>query len=149
MSKITGRERALRRMRALGPEVRKAVRAQLAKEAEDLADLIWRRVPVDTGTLRDSIEVRPGKRPLSMTIKAGGEPTRKRVRKGVKDAHFAKAKVTGGSRGEYDYARAVEFGTSEQQAQPFFWPSYRQRKRTVRRRMNAAAKKGLAKAVQK
>lgn len=149
MSKITGRERALRRMRALGPEVRKAVRAQLEKEANDLAELIRRRVPKRTGALRDSIKVAPGDKPLSLKIKAGGPTTTKKVRKGVKDVDFAKAKVTGGSRGEYDYARAVEFGTSEKQAQPFFWPSYRQRKRTVRRRMNAAAKKGLAKAVQK
>lgn len=142
---FSNRDRLKRKLRSLPAAAEKAVKAQLEKEAADLADLIRRRVPVDTGTLRDSVRVTPGDRPLSLKIKAGGETTRKKVRKGVKDVHFAKAKITGGSRGEYDYARGVEFGTSEQPAQPFFWPSYRQRKRQIRRRMSTAAKRAVRK----
>lgn len=142
---FSNRDRLKRKLRSLPPAAEKAVKAQLEKEANDLAELIRRRVPVDTGTLRESVKVMPGDRPLSMKVKAGGEPTRKKVRKGVKAADFAKAKASGGSRGEYDYARGVEFGTSEQPAQPFFWPSYRQRKRPIRRRISAAAKKAVRK----
>ena len=142
---FSNRDRLKRKLRALPAEAEKAVKAQLEKEANDLAELIRRRVPKRTGALRDSITVVPGDKPLSVKIKAGGPTTTKKARKGVKEIDFAKAKITGGSRGEYDYARGVEFGTSEQPAQPFFWPSYRQRKRQIRRRVSTAAKKAVRK----
>lgn len=149
MAGFTNKERARRRMRALGPEVMKVLQVQMRQEAEDLAELMRRRVPVETGTLQQTVRVEDGPRPLTMIIRAGGEPTRKKVRKAVRDGDFAKAKASGGAKGEYDYARSVEFGTSDQTAQPFFYPSYRQKKKGMQRRVKTAAKRGVATAMTK
>lgn len=73
------------------------------KIAEDMRE----SVPVHEGTLRDTIEVHVIS-PLHLLITAGGEATTK----------------TSPSGWEYDYALAVEYGTSKMDAQPFFWPSY-------------------------
>lgn len=150
MAGFSNKERALRRMRALTPEVRIMIEDAMEKEAAELTELIRRRVPVDTGSLRDSVRYDTSPDRMRFTIRAGGLPsTRKKVRKGVRDSDFAEARLEGNNKGEFDYARAVEFGTSDTAAQPYFYPSYRQKKRGIRRRVKAAAKKGVAKAVKK
>lgn len=81
--------------------------------------------PVDSasenpGALRDSIRVEQGtptaKRAIVVKIKAGGAKTRKQSASGK----------------AYDYARAVEFGTQNMPAQPFFNPVWRARRKQVR-----------------
>ncbi|TCK31237.1 HK97 gp10 family phage protein [Ancylobacter aquaticus] len=43
-----------------------------------------------------------------------------------------------GANGPYDYARAQEFGRSDMQANPYFWPTYRLlKKRFISRRRRA------------
>jgi HK97 gp10 family phage protein len=46
-----------------------------------------------------------------------------------------------------DYAAWVEFGTSKNEAAPFFWPAYRLGRRKYKSRMTRAAKKALQEAV--
>ena len=48
--------------------------------------------------------------------------------------------------GEQFYMRFQEFGTKEAAARPFFWPAYRSKKASIRRRLAAAVRAGIAKA---
>jgi len=92
-------------------------------QAEQLRSEMIFRVPVRKGlvtggTLRNSIRVEKGAKPMRVLVRAGGDTT----------------KVHG-----YDYANAQEFGTQKQPAQPFFWVSYRKRKTKIRRAIRNAA----------
>lgn len=150
MARLKGKEAALRRMRALYPEVAKVVIAETRIEVEKLAEAMKRVVPKKTGVLKRSIRVEDVEgKPGVFRIIAGGVPeTRKKVRKGVKDADFALAKQAGNNKGEFDYARAVEFGHiaedgTQVPADPYFYPTYRAQKRGMGRRISAKARKQL------
>jgi len=143
-----GLDRALARMARLPAQVREEVEKALDDEIEDLAAAMRRAAPVKSGTLRRTIRTGRGKRPLSRIVTMGGPETRVKVRRGVSDRDFARAKARGGSRGEYDYSRAVEFGHltvdgKRVPGQPFFWPTYRARRKAMRRRIYAAARMPL------
>lgn len=66
--------------------------------------------PSESGDLEASCRVEAGDSPLEYVVKAGGDATTKEVREG--------------SGVGFDYALAFEYGTSRQQAKPFFWNTY-------------------------
>jgi len=110
---------------ALLPEQMKApVRAQVFNQAEVLRRAMILKVPVEPGggTLRDSIRVEPGRNEMRALVKAGGAPTTVRG---------------------YDYAAAQEWGTQKLSAQPFFWVSYRSKRRQIRTAIKATIKVAL------
>ena len=72
-----------------------------------------------TSNLANSIRKEPGKKQTVVVIRAGGATTT--------------TQLSGGR--SYDYARAVEFGTENVSAQPFFFPSYRLTKKKMRSAM--------------
>jgi len=80
--------------------------------------------------LLESVRKAPGKHPLQVRVMAGGELTTRAI---------------GG--GSYDYANAVEFGTEKMHAQPFFWPTYRLRKRAIVSTLARRARKAIEKVV--
>lgn len=147
--KMLNRDKIVARLNSLYPSTIALVDAQVLKEAHDLAAAVKRAVPVLSGALRDSVRVEKGDRALSYVVKVGDVPeTRKKVRRGVLSADFEKAKASGGFKGEYDYALAVEFGHhtvdgKQVPAEPYFFPTYRARKKGMKRRVRAAARKGL------
>lgn len=81
-----------------------AARRALEAEAETLAAAIRDAAPEDSGGLRESVRVEPSERPLSVVVTAGGTPET--------------ARGPG-----LDTALMTEYGTSEREAQPFFWPT--------------------------
>jgi HK97 gp10 family phage protein len=72
-----------------------------------------------TGNLANSIRKEAGKKTTVVVVKAGGTST---LRHGA------------GGR-SYDYARAVEFGTLHMSAEPFFFPTFRLMRKTMRSAM--------------
>lgn len=111
-------------MAALPEDVKAPIRSATFEQAEELAQVMRRIVPVVKGTLRDSIRVETSPRSnLRALVRAGGPST---------------------TVGHYDYAHATEFGTSRQAAQPFFWPSYRASKLRIRRAIRSAAIRAIA-----
>lgn len=81
-----------------------------------------------TGHLAGSIRKQPGGKPTVVRVMAGGAAT------------------TVGSGGKkYDYARAVEFGTTKMPAQPFFFPTFR----LMRKRMRSAMRRKISKTIKK
>lgn len=100
--------------------------ALVASEQRSLA-------PVDPesdtpGAAKGSIRVERGKatakKAIVVQIKAGNEKTRKTSKSG----HV------------YDYVRAIEFGTEDMKAQPFFFPIWRARKKEAKAAVRKAIK---------
>ncbi|WDR05625.1 HK97 gp10 family phage protein [Devosia rhodophyticola] len=122
------------RMNAIPKAVREAVQPALAKNADELASAMKHLAEPsrDTGALIDSIHATlPGERtpPYSQP---GGNQT----------ASELEALVTAGN-SEVRYAHLVEYGTSDTDAQPFFWPSVR----LLKKRLNNRMKRAISKAV--
>lgn len=105
---------------------------ELNDQATQLAQLIESVAPKFEGKLAHSVRVVPGKRKTQVRIVAGGRLT---IRPSVSSKPF-------------DYARADEFGTVKMTAKPFFFPTYRLRKKKIvsamKRRINKAIKERSA-----
>lgn len=114
---------------SLSYKVKRDLAQTIKDEADGLADAIKAAAPVKSGALRDSIKVRRKKNDLDLEVTAGGDATVKEVRTG--------------SGVEYDYAMATEFGTSKEEAQPFFYPTYRERAPQIRENIEAAVEKAI------
>jgi HK97 gp10 family phage protein len=104
------------------PEKAREILSDTVREQADLLSAAQRetlraleQLPEETGDLEDSCVVVPGNSDLEFVVQAGGELTTKEIREG--------------SGHPYDYALAFEFGTSHQPARPFFWNTYRARKK--------------------
>lgn len=113
----------------LQKEVHALAVAELNVQAGDLAKLIESVAPEYEGTLKTTVRVVPGKKDTIVRVVAGGNKT---VRRGV-------------SSKPYDYARADEFGTVNMPAKPFFFPTYRLRKKKI----IAAMKRKIAASIKK
>ena len=128
MSGFKNKARAIRRLRAMPPAVRKAVRAQLAKNAEELVQTVKAFAPVDEGDLQASVEQRD-----------------------TSDASRISREVRVEARDERGrpYPRWVEFGTSDSQPRPFFWPAYRLKRRRFKSRLTRVARKAIEEAIKR
>lgn len=100
---------------------------ELNDQANQLANLIEAVAPKFEGNLAHSVRVVPGKKKTQVRIVAGGKLT---IRPSV-------------SSKPYDYARADEFGTLHMPAKPFFFPTYRLRKKKI----ISAMKRKITKAI--
>ena len=133
---------SVERFRKLTEDLKKEVHqnavAELNRQAQSLATQIASVAPVyqgepvpgvEPGALKSTVEVIPDRRKDTVVrVVAGG------------------FKTTGGSIGRYfDYSRAVEFGTVNMRAKPFFFPTYRLNKKrmiaAMKRRITANIKK--------
>ena len=149
MAKENASVRRFQRVMAVLPK-RVAARAQevLDRQAQDLAAEIRAAAPARSGALRASIKVEPGRKPLTVAIRAGGARTKKgsdTFTGAFRDA-FSKGSrgKAMGVRGLYDYARAIEFGAVGRPAKPFFFSTWRKSKARRRRELAEACAKALA-----
>lgn len=132
MANDGGLARFQQRMRAIPKEVRKAVEPALKKSADEIADLQRNLAPEDTGALKESIHVTaPGE-----TTPAYSQPGGSRV------AGELEAVITVGD-SDVRYPHLVEYGTTESQAQPFFWPGFRLGKKRASNRIKRAIGKAI------
>jgi HK97 gp10 family phage protein len=125
-------ERFKRLTEQLRQEVRDAAIAELNSQAGELANLISQVAPREEGALAHSVRVIPGAKPTQVRVVAGGKAT-------IRPSTSSKP---------YDYARADEFGTQKMPPRPFFFPTYRLRKKKIiaamKRRIKANIKKRSA-----
>lgn len=117
--------RLRKRLARVPIEVRAAAAGQALIEANNLAIAHRHAAPRDDGVLQSSIRVEHGPRGDRFYVKAGGPKTTKPVREG--------ASAT------YDYVFASEFGTAHQPARSWFFPTYRARRKKIRRNIEQAA----------
>jgi HK97 gp10 family phage protein len=131
-SYIIGRDLVRKTIAKLPAAIKTKLQGGMMQSANEMADLMRSRAPVKDGTLRASVRVEKRKNPeiIGALIKAGGPTTTKPVRNGQSPS--------------YDYAMGIELGTQEQLAQPFFYPSYRQKKSAVKRRASKNLRNAVA-----
>lgn len=130
----------LRRLRALPKEARKHIGDEFNKGADELVALMKRRAPKKSGRLRASI--------MWKYANSGG----------ANSGDLRIKVVAGGGRTRVRYAHIVEFGAAPHiaggrfkgaqhpgvRAQPFFYVTYRQKKRSLKSRRRRAFKKAIA-----
>ena len=129
--------------------------AELNNQADALVERMKARTPRGkTGNLAKSIRKVQTKNPLVVRVEAGGPLTThafKRdtgyVREVVIGSGDTKgiAKKKGGAGVTFDYSRAVEFGTHEMPAEPFFFPTYRGNRPAMRRAVKSRIKSDIEK----
>lgn len=120
---FTNRDRLRRRMKAIAPGVRKALKAQNAANAAELVETQKGFVRVDDADLQNSIK-----------------------HQDVSDSTRISQRVSAGGR-EAPHGWWNEVGTVNMPAFPFFWPAWRLKRRRFKSRMSRAAKKAIAEAV--
>jgi hypothetical protein len=116
-SKFEGIEKMQRRVAAMPRALVRNVEPALREGAGDIAAMARRLVPMRTGKLRDSIQVAPGAHELQYLVLAGNKRAW--------------------------YARLVE---RSRKGHPYLGPSYRALLRSVKRRINRAAREGIKEA---
>lgn len=127
------RARAKSKFLKLSPTIRRHVTEALRENAEELTEAIRRRVPVDDGDLRDSVQWAKG---LPKGKLSDGS-----VREAGAQADLSVRVVAGDKRSFY--APFVEFGSRDTPAQPFFFPTYRALKRKLKARLSRAVGKAV------
>jgi HK97 gp10 family phage protein len=128
--------KTVERFKKLTEEMQKEIHdlavRELNSQAGSLAALIQSVAPVEEGALRTTVKVVQGNKDTVVRIVAGGQKT---IRKSISST-------------PYDYARADEFGTVHMNPKPFFFPSYRLRKKKIisamKRKITASIKKRSA-----
>src|SRR5690606_13949159 len=111
---------------------RKGINKALMSSAEELAAAQRHLAPEDTGALRDSITVTG---PGQMTPPYS-QPGGSRV------AGENEVIVTAGDT-DTRYPHLVEYGTSDTEAQPFFWPAVRLLRKRLQQRIDRAGRKAV------
>jgi hypothetical protein len=140
MAKIEGREKLRAKFKALPQAARDAIGKAVRQSAEDLVGLQQRLVPIEKGTLRDSIrfEIFEGEEFRATVIAGGTAATRRELRKG--SGRFT------------DEAVLAEFGTHAHRAggkfrgalipaeppRAFFYPAWRAMKKPIKSRISRA-----------
>lgn len=117
-----GLKETLAAMERVKLAAKEAAMKRLIKGANDVADLQRKLAPVEEGDLRDSIAVTlPGQSTPPYSLPGGSTV-----------AGENQVIVTAGN-SDVRYPHLVEHGTSETEAQPFFFPGYRLLKDKVTR----------------
>jgi HK97 gp10 family phage protein len=126
-----GRQRLSRKLKALPEKAKVAAVSATLDAAHEIAELQYKLAPVDTGALRNSIDVTPpgGHTPL---FSQGGR----------RKAGETEAIITAGN-AAVRYAHIIEFGTRTRQAHPFFYPGYRALKKPAKAKIARAIRKAL------
>lgn len=125
-------DRLSRRLKAIPVAVRRAVVPALEQSAAELVGTMRNLAPVDSGDLRDSIKWTPPGQITPPYSQPGGS----RV------AGELEAVVTAGNE-DVRYPHLVEYGTAEADAQAFFWPAYRLKKKRLANRIKRAISKAV------
>lgn len=137
-----GKERLLRRLRALPEHVKEQVRKELEKSAKELVAAQKRAAPVKTGTLRDAIRWRWGD-----ARGRGGNALREEFTVTIYIGKEAR-----------HYAHLAEFGVAPHEnkgrfpgtenpgapPQPYFFPTYRAHKRRIKGRVRRGVKRAIS-----
>lgn len=131
-------------------KVKKKLARTIKEQADMLASAIKAAAPRgDTGNLAESVQVRRKKNDLYLDVTAGGDLTTKNYDRGTDydspvivdgrdNSGKAKVPVGQGHGVSYDYALANEFGTVKEEAQPFFYNTYREHAADIRQAIDDA-----------
>ncbi|WP_011581223.1 MULTISPECIES: HK97-gp10 family putative phage morphogenesis protein [Chelativorans] len=132
MAKSAQLARLQQRLDAIPKAVKKAVEPALKKSGDEMAASMRHLAPVDTGELRDSIEVTAPGQSTPRYSQPGGS----------REAAENEVLITAGN-SDVRYAHLVEYGTADTEAQPFFWPAFRLNRKRATNRIKRAISKAV------
>lgn len=121
--------RLRRKLRRMPDDIVDEVRKAVTDGAEILRFEMLNRVPVDTGILAETIEIKLGRDKLSATVGPGARTKKARLR---------------GFR-----ALFIEFGTQNMSARPFIFPALESRKNEIRTHIDRAVDRALRRVSEK
>ena len=121
-------------MNAIPKAVREAVEPALRTSGHEVADMMERLAPEDSGDLKGSIAVTMPGRSTPRYSQPGGS----RV------AGPLEVIVTAGD-ADVRYAHLVEHGTTKTPAHPFFWPGFRFTREKASKRIKGAISRAIKK----
>jgi HK97 gp10 family phage protein len=124
--------RLQRRLDAVPQAVKDAVKPALERSGQELVGQMQNLAPEDSGDLKRSIVMTPGGSSTPAYSQPGGS---------MVVAENAVA-ITAGNK-DVRYPHLVEYGTTDTEAQPYFWPAFR----LMRRRLQNRIKRSISKAV--
>jgi HK97 gp10 family phage protein len=127
-----GLAKTLAAMKRAKEAARAAVMPELEQAGRDIAVTMRVLAPRDTGDLEDSIEVTYPGQSTPPYSQPGGSRT----------AGETEVLITAGN-ADVRYPHLVEYGTSDTEAQPFFWPAWRLHRKKVRDRIARRFRKNL------
>lgn len=130
MAQNNGLAALQRKLDAIPKAAKRAVEQSMEKSAQEIVDLAKRLCPTDSGALRDSIGWTWAAAPEGSMVLASTKGAVLRIT------------IYAGS-DEAFYARWIEFGTSEMEAHPFFFPAYRMLQKRAKGRTNRAITKAV------
>ncbi len=128
-------DRLSRRLNAIPKAVKTAVAPALIRAGVDLSVTMRTLAPEDTGDLKKSIHVTAPGQATPPYSQPGGSTIAKENQ----------VLVTAGN-SDVRYAHLVEHGTADAPAQPFFWISYRLRKKKLASRIKSAIRRAVKEA---
>lgn len=144
MTRIQGLDRLNRKLAKLPAVAKQMIRQAMEAKANEIVAMMKNLVPVDDGTLRDSIGWTWGKAPKgSLTIASvqatGDSDMTLTIYAGNKEAFYARWVEFGTARHENGglFAGSIHPGTT---AQPFFFVSWRANKRRTVRAIRKASR---------
>lgn len=142
MSQVEGLGKLTRKLQLIPAKVIEAAEKSLEDSAEQLVQMMRQLAPKDSGDLAASIGWTWGDAPKGAlvlgTFKGRGGSTKAK-------ANLVITIYAGGKGPGFDalYARFQEFGTVKMRANPFFFPSYRAKKRQIRSKLTRDVKKAI------
>jgi len=144
-AKILGLANLERKFKRLPRVARDMVRAAMEQSADDIVDMMKRRVADDDGTLRDSIGWTWGKAPKGSMVIATVEASLAAdwtitIYAGNKEAYYARW-IEFGTRGFENSGMFPGTKNPGQGKQPFFFVTWRAKEKEARRRIRRAVTK--------
>jgi HK97 gp10 family phage protein len=131
LTKVLGVNRLKKKLQSIPSKSRPAIRAALAKSADDMVAMMKRLAPVDSGDLRDSIGWTWGTQTPDGTVAFATSK--------FSDPDLTITIYAGDDKAFY--TRWVEFGTTQNPAHPFFFTSYRASRKSAKSRIKRAVNK--------
>lgn len=120
------------RLEAIPRRVKEAVKPALEKSGKELADGMRALAPEDEGDLKRSV-----------TYTMGGQQTPPYSQPGGSKTVPENAVVVTVGNTDVRYPHLVEYGTTKAQAQPYFWPTVRAKRKKITNRINRAIRKAV------
>lgn len=151
-ARVLGGDRLMRALRDLPDELRAPVRDELQRGGELVLGEAQRRVPVDTGALRDALALRVRARGLKVQVGLFRNSSAiARTKKALKAQGVMGRGLNRAARALVDmsdtfYARFVEFGTVKMRARPFLLPAAALYRSRIHAAVARAARDSLKKA---
>ena len=146
---VQGLSRLSRKLRRTIPTAaKKRAKEALEASAEEIIALMKRLVPKDEGNLAESIGWTWGNVPKGAVALGRSEPTGNGRLRITIYAGGDKTVVTNSRGVEFQNVFIQEFGTQEQDAQPFFFPAWRALRRRAKSRVSRGITKGVKEGAQ-